>query len=125
MAGSPNPQTLYILGRLGIPLPVYLADIHPKVHDVITRQPVESLGRSRVDPIECLFEHPGQHQQIGAAIGLRLLPLLPVLVGFFVRHVVADARLGLVSPDSDADAAMTDFVGGFVGFSGSFVVFHF
>ena len=40
MAGSPNPQTLYILGRLGIPLPVYLADIHPKVHDVITRQPV-------------------------------------------------------------------------------------
>jgi len=40
MAGSPNPQTLYVLDRFSIPLPVYLADIHPKVHDVITRQPV-------------------------------------------------------------------------------------
>jgi len=46
-----------------------------------TRQPDESLGGGgRVDPIECLFQHPGQHQQIGAAVALRLLPLLPVLV---------------------------------------------
>lgn len=86
---------------------------------------MESLGRSRVDPVECLFEHPGQHQQIGAAVALRLFPFVAVLVGFFVRHVVADARFDLVSPDSDTDATMTDFVDGFVGFSSSFVVFHF
>ena len=37
MAGQPNPQTRYILDRLGIEMPVYLADVHPKVRDVLTR----------------------------------------------------------------------------------------
>lgn len=40
MAGAPNPQTRYILDRLGIEPPVYLADVHPRVRDVIVRQPV-------------------------------------------------------------------------------------
>lgn len=40
MAGQPNPQTSYILGRLGIDPPVYLADVHPKVRDLINRDPV-------------------------------------------------------------------------------------
>ncbi|MDR3578647.1 MAG: putative manganese-dependent inorganic diphosphatase [Oryzomonas sp.] len=58
MAGSPNPQTLYILGRLGIPLPVYLADIHPKVHDVITRQPVTvRAGVSLKEALELFHRH--------------------------------------------------------------------
>ena len=41
-----------------------------------------------------------------------------------MRDVVANARFGLVSPDGDAQAAMPDFVRGFVGFSSSFVVFR-
>ena len=40
MAGVPNPQTRYILDRLDIPDPLYLADVHPKVRDTLKRQPV-------------------------------------------------------------------------------------
>jgi manganese-dependent inorganic pyrophosphatase len=40
MAGVPNPQTRYILDRLGIPDPLFLADVHPKVRDTLRRQPV-------------------------------------------------------------------------------------
>lgn len=40
MAGQPNPQTRYILERLGIEPPVYLADVHPKVRHVLNRRPV-------------------------------------------------------------------------------------
>lgn len=40
MAGAPNPQTRYILDRLGISDPLFLADVHPKVRDTIKRQPV-------------------------------------------------------------------------------------
>jgi len=40
MAGAPNPQTRYILDRLKIPDPLFLADVHPKVRDTIKRQPV-------------------------------------------------------------------------------------
>lgn len=44
MAGSPNPQTRAILERLGIEPPLYLADVHPKVRDVINRQPVTAAA---------------------------------------------------------------------------------
>jgi len=40
MAGEPNPQTRYILGRLGMADPIYLADVHPKVRDIVNRRPV-------------------------------------------------------------------------------------
>ena len=40
MAGEPNPQTRYVLGRLGIEMPLYLADVHPKVRDILNRRPV-------------------------------------------------------------------------------------
>jgi len=43
MAGTPNPQTSYILKRLGIEAPLYLADVHPKVRDVISRSPVTAM----------------------------------------------------------------------------------
>ena len=40
MAGEPNPQTRFILDRLGMEAPLYLADVHPKVRDVLQRSPV-------------------------------------------------------------------------------------
>lgn len=40
MAGTPNPQTRYILERLGVEQPLYLADVHPRVSDVVRRSPV-------------------------------------------------------------------------------------
>lgn len=40
MAGALNPQTTWLLGRLNIEAPLYLADVHPKVRDVIGRTPV-------------------------------------------------------------------------------------
>ena len=45
MAGEPNPQSRYVLERVGIPAPLYLADVHPKVRDVVNRQPV-TIGRN-------------------------------------------------------------------------------
>lgn len=40
MAGSPNPQTRYILERIGIEPPTYLSDVHPTVRHVLNRRPV-------------------------------------------------------------------------------------
>jgi len=40
MAGEPNPQTRYILERLGIADPLYLADVNPKVRDIVNCSPV-------------------------------------------------------------------------------------
>lgn len=40
MAGEPNPQTTYVLERLGVAPPLYLADVHPKVRDVLNKAPV-------------------------------------------------------------------------------------
>ena len=40
MAGLPNPQTSYILNRLGLEHPTYLADVYPRVSDVIRLNPV-------------------------------------------------------------------------------------
>jgi len=40
MAGTPNPQTRYVLERLKIDPPEYLADVHPKVSHVLSRPPV-------------------------------------------------------------------------------------
>ncbi|WP_224984696.1 putative manganese-dependent inorganic diphosphatase [Geomonas agri] len=40
MAGNLNPQTTWLLGRLGMDAPLYLADVHPKVRDVIQRTPI-------------------------------------------------------------------------------------
>ncbi|KAB0663624.1 putative manganese-dependent inorganic diphosphatase [Oryzomonas japonica] len=77
MAGSPNPQTLYILGRLGIELPVYLADIHPKVRDVIKRQPVTAGAEMPLREALALFH---RHS----------IRVLPVVDG-------ANAPIGIVS----------------------------
>lgn len=44
MAGRPNPQTSYILSRLGIEPPLYLADVHPKVRDVVGRSPITATA---------------------------------------------------------------------------------
>jgi manganese-dependent inorganic pyrophosphatase len=40
MAGTPNPQTRYVLERLGIDPPEYLTDVHPKVNHVLSRPPI-------------------------------------------------------------------------------------
>ncbi len=40
MAGAPNPQTRYILERLKISEPLLLADVNPKVRDIIKGQPI-------------------------------------------------------------------------------------
>ena len=66
MAGAPNPQTRYILDRLGIPDPLFLADVHPKVRDTINRQPVTvRLQASAYEALE-LFN----------LSGVRVLPVI-------------------------------------------------
>lgn len=66
MAGEPNPQTRYILDRLGIAEPLYLADVNPKVRDIVNRSPVTiSLQSSAYEALE-KFQ----------ASGVRILPVL-------------------------------------------------
>jgi manganese-dependent inorganic pyrophosphatase len=66
IAGEPNPQTRYVLERLGIPVPAYLADVHPKVRDILNRTPVKiGVKSSAYEAIE-LF-----HQS-----GVRVLPVI-------------------------------------------------
>ena len=36
MAGALNPQTTWLLARLGLDAPLYLADVHPKVRDAVS-----------------------------------------------------------------------------------------
>ena len=58
MAGTPNPQTRSILDRLGIAAPIYLADVHPRVRDVITRRPVTAASSlSLRDALELFHRH--------------------------------------------------------------------
>ncbi len=66
MAGVPNPQTLYILERLGIPEPLLLADVHPKVRDIINRQAI-TIGR-QASAYEAL--------ELFNSSGVRVLPLI-------------------------------------------------
>ena len=66
MAGEPNPQTRFILERLDIPAPLLLADVHPKVRDVIKRQPVSiDTANSAYEALELFHES-----------GVRVLPVL-------------------------------------------------
>ena len=66
MAGSPNPQARYILDRLGIESPLYLADVHPKVRDVLSRPPVTAgASMSLKDALELFHRH-----------GIRVLPVV-------------------------------------------------
>ncbi len=77
MAGEPNPQTRYILDRLGIEPPVYLADVHPKVCHVLNRQPVTAAANTPLrDALGVFHKH-----------GIRVLPVVDE----------AGAPLGLVS----------------------------
>lgn len=66
MAGNPNPQTSYILERLGISPPQYLADVHPKVRDLISRSPVTATSDMPLkDALELFHRH-----------GIRFLPVV-------------------------------------------------
>src|SRR5690242_14170456 len=59
MAGEPNPQSRFVLDRLEIADPVYLADVHPKVCDTLNRQPVTvSMHSSAYEALE-LFHQCG------------------------------------------------------------------
>ena len=57
MAGEPNPQTRYILERLGVATPLFLADVHPKVRDILKRQPVTASAAMPLKEVLELFHH--------------------------------------------------------------------
>lgn len=66
MAGRPNPQTSYILKRLGIAPPLYLADVRPKVRDVLGKSPVTAFsGQTLREALELFHQH-----------GIRVLPVV-------------------------------------------------
>ncbi len=55
MAGELNPQTRYILEYLHIKAPQYLADVHPKVRDVISLNPVTTTSTTSLKEALQLF----------------------------------------------------------------------
>lgn len=58
MAGEPNPQTRYILERLDIVAPLFLADVHPKVRDILKRLPITaSASMSLKEVLELFHRH--------------------------------------------------------------------
>lgn len=58
MAGSPNPQTRYILDRFGVEAPLYLADVHPTVRHVLKRRPVTASASTTLkDALELFHRH--------------------------------------------------------------------
>jgi manganese-dependent inorganic pyrophosphatase len=66
MAGTPNPQTRYILDRLQIADPLFLADVHPKVRDTIGRQSI-TIGK-QASAYEAL--------ELFNSSGVRILPVI-------------------------------------------------
>lgn len=79
MAGEPNPQTRYILDRLGIAPPKYLADVHPKVRDILKRQPVTAGADMPLkEALELFHRHGIRVLPVvdGAGAPLGIVPLL-------------------------------------------------
>lgn len=110
MAGSPNPQTIYIMDRLGIPLPVYLADIHPKVHDVIKRQPVTVRAEASLkEALELFHRHSIRVLPVvdGGNVPMGLVSLLKLSEKYLVagsdRKRGVDSSLGTLARCLDAD----------------------
>ena len=66
MAGALNPQTTWLLARLGIAAPLYLADVHPKVRDVVGRTPVSIAADAPLLNALQIFHHNS----------IRMLPVL-------------------------------------------------
>ncbi|GFO53123.1 manganese-dependent inorganic pyrophosphatase [Geomonas sp. Red276] len=86
MAGPLNPQTTWLLKRLGLEAPLYLADVHPKVRDVICRTPVSVPADAPLLAALELFHHNN----------IRMLPVLDnagVPVGVIPLLRVAECSL--------------------------------
>ncbi|MCM0081295.1 putative manganese-dependent inorganic diphosphatase [Geomonas sp. Red32] len=86
MAGPLNPQTTWLLKRLGLEAPLYLADVHPKVRDVICRTPVSVPADAPLLAAMELFHHNN----------IRMLPVLDnagVPVGVIPLLRVAECSL--------------------------------
>ncbi len=98
MAGRPNPQTSYILERLGIEPPLYLADVHPKVRDVVKRSPVTAFADL---PLKAALELFHRHAiRVLPVIDQQQIPLgLVSLLKLSEKYLVAgaDRRRGIDS----------------------------
>ena len=92
MAGALNPQTTWLLARLGLEAPLYLADVHPKVSDVIRRTPITLQASAPLLTALELFHHNS----------VRILPVLDdsgVPTGVIPLLKIAERSL-LTGPDS-------------------------
>ena len=100
MAGSPNPQTRYILERLGIEPPVYLADVHPMVRHVLNRRPVIARASMTLrEALELFHRHTIRVLPVvdGAGMPLGIVSLLKLSEKYLVagrgRKRVVNASL--------------------------------
>ncbi|WP_026843057.1 putative manganese-dependent inorganic diphosphatase [Citrifermentans bremense] len=114
MAGGLNPQTTWLLSRLGIKAPLYLADVHPKVRDVIQRTPVTVQETAPLLTALELFHHHGIRilpvlDQRGAPTGV--IPLLKIAERSLATGP-ASLRLVTASLDSLAACLEASFLAG-------------
>ncbi|BCG45868.1 Manganese-dependent inorganic pyrophosphatase [Citrifermentans bremense] len=114
MAGALNPQTTWLLSRLGIKAPLYLADVHPKVRDVIRRTAVSVAETAPLLTALELFHHHGIRvlpvlDQRGAPTGV--IPLLKIAERSLATGP-ASLRLVTASLDSLAACLEASFLAG-------------
>ncbi|MSM41096.1 MAG: putative manganese-dependent inorganic diphosphatase [Geobacter sp.] len=109
MAGAPNPQTRFILERLGLEPPLYLADVHPKVRDVLNPRPITAdMALTLKEALELFHRHTirvlpvvdGQNAPIGIVSLLKLSE--KYLVAGTDRKRGVDSSLGSLAACLDA-----------------------
>ncbi|MBJ6727889.1 putative manganese-dependent inorganic diphosphatase [Geomesophilobacter sediminis] len=114
MAGSLNPQTKWVLERLGVTPPLYLADVHPKVRDVVVRTPVTVAATDPLMKALQLFHHNGIRilpvvDTAGAPVGV--IPLIKI-ADRFLRTGPDSLRVVSASLDSLAACLEGNFLAG-------------
>lgn len=65
-AGNLNPQTEFVLERLGVPAPKLLADVHPRIRDIVTE---EAITIHESEPMSKAIELYHKHN-------IRMLPVV-------------------------------------------------
>ncbi|GAB4300329.1 MAG: putative manganese-dependent inorganic diphosphatase [Desulfuromonadia bacterium] len=122
MAGMPNPQTKYILERLGVPQPIYLADVHPRVSDLVRRSPIVASASLPIREALQLF-HANNIRVVPVVDGDNRPVGLVSLLKLSERYLVAgsDRRRGV---DASFNSIARSLEGRFVAGEGSGRVEH-
>ncbi len=98
--GAPNPQTNWVLDRVGVPTPRYLSDTHIRVQDLMTRNVKTVDGQAPLAKAITLIQ--GER--------IRIVPVVRkgnTLQGMITFFSLTDHLLHVTSPESHLQAVVT------------------